>query len=80
MDKIAIMAGLCMWAGRGMLAIATGETSVRIWDLRTDDNYVLPSAPASSNAGGGSLEAITRSGHCVQVSVLSSDRQFSLGP
>ncbi|XP_070580461.1 intraflagellar transport protein 140 homolog isoform X2 [Ptychodera flava] len=30
-----------IWAGRGLLAVATGETLIRMWDLERDDNYVL---------------------------------------
>ncbi|XP_077862626.1 intraflagellar transport protein 140 homolog [Saccoglossus kowalevskii] len=30
-----------IWAGRGLLAIATGETVIRMWDLDRDDNYAL---------------------------------------
>ncbi|XP_077980431.1 intraflagellar transport protein 140 homolog [Glandiceps talaboti] len=30
-----------IWAGRGVLAVATGETLIRMWDLEKDDNYAL---------------------------------------
>ncbi|XP_066140255.1 intraflagellar transport protein 140 homolog isoform X1 [Euwallacea fornicatus] len=30
------------WAGTSSLAILTGDLTVRIWDLETNDNYVLP--------------------------------------
>ncbi|KAH9494870.1 hypothetical protein Btru_015870 [Bulinus truncatus] len=30
-----------IWAGKGILATATGESVVRIWDLEQDDNYIL---------------------------------------
>ncbi|XP_030750473.1 intraflagellar transport protein 140 homolog isoform X2 [Sitophilus oryzae] len=30
------------WAGNSSLAILTGDLTVRIWDLDTNDNYVLP--------------------------------------
>ena len=52
------------WAGRGVLAISTGETSVRIWDLKTDDNYVLPVPAASAGGASGSLETITSLSFC----------------
>ncbi|KRT80306.1 hypothetical protein AMK59_8792 [Oryctes borbonicus] len=30
------------WAGNNCLAILTGDLTVRIWDIETNDNYVLP--------------------------------------
>lgn len=30
-----------VWAGKGLLATATGECLIRMWDLDKDDNYVL---------------------------------------
>ncbi|XP_072167641.1 intraflagellar transport protein 140 homolog [Diadema setosum] len=30
-----------VWAGKGLLATASGEALVRMWDLDKDDNYVL---------------------------------------
>ncbi|GFS01827.1 intraflagellar transport protein 140 homolog [Elysia marginata] len=30
-----------IWAGKGVLATATGESMVRMWDLDQDDNYIL---------------------------------------
>ena len=33
--------GSISWAGRGVLAITTGEMSVRLWNLDTRDNFVL---------------------------------------
>ncbi|XP_041473205.1 intraflagellar transport protein 140 homolog isoform X2 [Lytechinus variegatus] len=30
-----------VWAGKGLLATASGESLVRMWDLDKDDNYVL---------------------------------------
>ncbi|ERL85430.1 hypothetical protein D910_02850 [Dendroctonus ponderosae] len=32
------------WAGNSSLAILTGDLTVRIWDLETNDNYVLPTS------------------------------------
>ncbi|KAK3865459.1 hypothetical protein Pcinc_025661 [Petrolisthes cinctipes] len=29
------------WAGAGLLAVSTGDSSVRLWNLDTGDNYVL---------------------------------------
>ena len=61
------------WAGPGVLAIATGETTVRIWDLKTDDNYVLPSSTTAAAAGGGSsLESITSLSFCEERNVLAA--------
>ena len=54
------------WAGDGALAIATGETSVRIWDLKTDDNFVLPSA------GGTSSEVISSMSFCSEKNILAA--------
>ncbi|KAI4456192.1 hypothetical protein MML48_8g00010237 [Holotrichia oblita] len=31
-----------LWAGTNCLAILTGDLTVRIWDIDTNDNYVLP--------------------------------------
>ena len=55
-----------VWAGAGILAIATGETSVRIWDLKTDDNFVLPSA------GGTSSEVISSMSFCNEKNILAA--------
>ncbi|XP_052071458.1 intraflagellar transport protein 140 homolog isoform X2 [Mytilus californianus] len=30
-----------IWAGKGILATATGEGAVRMWDLDNEDNYIL---------------------------------------
>ncbi len=30
-----------VWAGKGLLATASGECVIRMWDLDKDDNYVL---------------------------------------
>ena len=58
------------WAGKGMLAIATGEVNVRLWDLKTDDNYVLPNPPASSSST--SLETITSLAFCEDRNILAA--------
>jgi len=31
-----------VWAGPGLLATATGENLLRLWDLVNEENYVLP--------------------------------------
>ncbi|GJQ73670.1 putative intraflagellar transport protein 140 [Trypoxylus dichotomus] len=31
-----------VWAGNNCLAILTGDLTVRIWDIETNDNYILP--------------------------------------
>ncbi|XP_022916343.2 intraflagellar transport protein 140 homolog [Onthophagus taurus] len=31
-----------VWTGNGSLAILTGDLMVRVWDIDTNDNYVLP--------------------------------------
>ncbi|CAH2002580.1 unnamed protein product [Acanthoscelides obtectus] len=33
-----------VWAGTNSLAILTGDLTVRIWDIETNDNYVLPTS------------------------------------
>ena len=37
-----------VWVGSGLLAIAIEGLNIRVWDLKTDDNFVLPTFPASS--------------------------------
>ena len=29
------------WAGKGVLAVATGEPHIRLWDLDRGDNYAV---------------------------------------
>lgn len=52
----------------GMLAIASGEMSVRIWDLKTDDNFILsaptPVAPSVAN------EVISSLDFCEEKNIL----------
>ena len=43
------------WAGRGLLAITTGELSVRLWNLDTGDNFVL----TGNTGSGGHAEFIS---------------------
>ncbi|VEN35720.1 unnamed protein product [Callosobruchus maculatus] len=33
-----------VWAGNNSLAILTGDLTVRVWDIETNDNYVLPTS------------------------------------
>ncbi|XP_059152845.1 intraflagellar transport protein 140 homolog [Physella acuta] len=44
-----------IWAGKGILATATGETVVRMWDLDQDDNYILT---LEGNSGYNTTETI----------------------
>ncbi|XP_060521943.1 intraflagellar transport protein 140 homolog [Cylas formicarius] len=37
------------WAGNSSLAVLTGDLTVRVWDLDTNDNYVLPTASGSGD-------------------------------
>ena len=46
-----------VWAGNGLLAIAIEGLNIRVWDLKSDDNFVLPTLPGSS---GSSSEIISR--------------------
>ena len=59
-----------VWVGSGLLAIASGEASIRIWDLRTDDNYVLPDPPGSS---GTSTEIISSLSYCQKKNTLGKE-------
>ena len=59
-----------VWVGSGLLAIASGEASIRIWDLRTDDNYVLPDPPGSS---GTSTEIISSLSYCQKKNTLGTE-------
>ena len=58
-----------VWVGSGLLAIASGEASIRVWDLRTDDNYVLPDPPGSS---GTSSEIISSLSYCPRKNTLAA--------
>merc|ERR1719264_1361838 len=48
------------WAGRGLLAITTGELAVRLWNLDSGDNFVLSGATSA----GGKSEFITSLSFC----------------
>jgi hypothetical protein len=44
-----------VWAGPGLLAVITGDLSVRFWDLDTGESYLLDvesvnSAPSASSS------------------------------
>ena len=60
-----------LWVGSGLLAIASGEASIRIWDLRTDDNYVLPDPPRLSE-GRASTEVISSLSYCPKKNTLAA--------
>jgi hypothetical protein len=64
-----------VWAGPGLLAVITGDLSVRFWDLDTGESYLLDvepvnSAPsaADSSAGASNLptEVFTSLSFCSQ--------------
>ena len=56
------------WAGRGILAITTGELSVRLWNLDSGDNFVL----TGSTSAGGHSEFISSLAWCSAKSVLAA--------
>ena len=56
------------WAGRGILAITTGELSVRLWNLDSGDNFVL----TGSTSAGGHSEFISSLSWCSAKSVLAA--------
>jgi hypothetical protein len=37
-----------VWAGPGLLAVITGDLSVRCWDLDTGESYLLDAEPLNS--------------------------------
>ncbi|KAK7788798.1 hypothetical protein R5R35_010909 [Gryllus longicercus] len=37
-----------VWAGSGLLAISTGDLSIRCWDMDSGDNYLLEAIPSSA--------------------------------
>ena len=56
-----------VWVGPGLLAISTGESNIRVWDLKTDDNFVLPHVP-----GFGANENITSMDFCNEKNILAA--------
>jgi hypothetical protein len=63
-----------VWAGPGLLAVITGDLSVRCWDLDTGESYLLDADPVnnassvSSSAGASNLptEVFTSLSFCAQ--------------
>ena len=39
-----------VWAGPGLLAIITGDLSVRCWDLDTGESYLLDAGPIGADS------------------------------
>ena len=39
-----------VWAGPGLLAIITGDLSIRCWDLDTGESYLLDAEPSNSSS------------------------------
>ena len=56
------------WVSSVQLAISSGETSIRVWNLKTDDNFVVN----IENALGG--EFITCLDYCQHKKILSAGR------
>lgn len=62
--------GVISWAGSA-LAIITGDLSVRIWDIDTSDNFLLPMASSESqNLPKSSAEAFTSLAFCPDTQTL----------
>ncbi|XP_019615052.1 PREDICTED: intraflagellar transport protein 140 homolog [Branchiostoma belcheri] len=59
-----------IWAGRGLMATATGEPLIRMWDLEKDDNYALP-LPLDNTVSFTSGEAINCLSFCSKKGVLA---------
>jgi hypothetical protein len=64
-----------VWAGPGLLAVITGDLSVRFWDLDTGESYLLDaepvnSAPSASDSSAGAsnlpTEVFTSLSFCAQ--------------
>ncbi|XP_033630790.1 intraflagellar transport protein 140 homolog [Asterias rubens] len=58
-----------VWAGKGLLATASGECVIRMWDLDKDDNYVL----ALDNKQG------FETGECINCVAYSSKKGVLVG-
>jgi intraflagellar transport protein 140 len=56
------------WAGRGLLAITTGELAVRMWNLDTGDNFVLTGSTGAS----GNSEFLSSLAFCAAKSTLAA--------
>ena len=56
------------WAGKGILAITTGELSVRLWNLDNGDNFVL----TGNTGSGGHSESISSLSWCGAKSTLAA--------
>ncbi|XP_069684990.1 intraflagellar transport protein 140 homolog [Periplaneta americana] len=69
-----------VWAGPGLLAVITGDLSIRCWDLDTGESYLLDAEPISSSPTASSstsaasnmpTEIFTSLAFCQQKGVLS---------
>uniref|UniRef100_A0A182NDP1 Uncharacterized protein n=1 Tax=Anopheles dirus TaxID=7168 RepID=A0A182NDP1_9DIPT len=64
------------WVAGCALAILTGDLSVRIWDIETNDNYVLSMELAAGTdrppAGAAAQEAFTCVAYCADTQTLSA--------
>lgn len=59
----------CMtWVGSGLLAVSTGDLTVRCWDLESGDTYVLEASLPTDNDPGMPTEIITCLAYCSQRS------------
>ncbi|XP_071106694.1 intraflagellar transport protein 140 homolog [Haliotis cracherodii] len=57
-----------IWAGKGLLATATGEVAIRMWDLEQDDNYVLSLDAHSSYDSNESIMCVA---YCAEKGMLA---------
>lgn len=75
-----------VWAGPGLLAVITGDLSVRCWDMDTGESYLLDAEPlnsassfSDSSAGASNLptEVFTSLSFCSQKGKSHSPYSFS---
>ncbi|XP_071962146.1 intraflagellar transport protein 140 homolog [Antedon mediterranea] len=57
-----------VWAGKGLLATASGDCTVRMWDLDKDDNFVLALDPQSGFETGECVNCVS---YCKNKEILA---------
>lgn len=68
---VSVHDGKVVWAGPGLLATATGESMIRMWDVANEENYVLP----LSSVGHG----VTRTDQAVSLAFNPIQRFLAAG-